>query len=411
MKQYIQKICLLFIFLSNTYAQDSLNCRLLTTSGDLVRAYCLAVQDDYIFCGMHNEFTILEASDIYNLNIVYKDTLEERELESIVVKDSLVFLGTDEGLLILNVTDINRPEMISKLATKEHIVRVFLKDTYAYLGTINYAFLMIDISDPANPFEIGRVDENIDDCWGFDVKDSLLFVASEDTDLKIFNITDPANILEVANVKLEYGSTASGVKVNGDVVYVSRPCTCGLYAFDISDLDNIKQLDYLENAGGHSIIIEDNYIYTSGSNVIDISDPANLKLVGKYFQGGSGYDIFVRDKIMFIPGQTSIYFIEFLEPITSINKDLVQYKFNLSQNYPNPFNPTTTINYELPVSNKVTLTIYDVLGREIKTLVSKKQTAGKYKVTFDASAFSSGIYYYTLKTDQFKQSRKMVLLK
>ena len=85
--------------------------------------------------------------------------------------------------------------------------------------------------------------------------------------------------------------------------------------------------------------------------------------------------------------------------------------FKLDQNYPNPFNPTTTITYELPVSNKVTLTVYDVLGREVKTLVNKKQTTGKYKVTFDGQDLPSGVYLYVLKTEQATQTRKMILLR
>jgi Secretion system C-terminal sorting domain len=86
--------------------------------------------------------------------------------------------------------------------------------------------------------------------------------------------------------------------------------------------------------------------------------------------------------------------------------------FALSQNYPNPFNPSTIINYELRIMNEVKLVVYDVLGRKIKTLVNKTQPAGKYKVTFDASGFASGVYYYKLKAgDKFEQTRKMLLLR
>lgn len=86
--------------------------------------------------------------------------------------------------------------------------------------------------------------------------------------------------------------------------------------------------------------------------------------------------------------------------------------FSLSQNYPNPFNPITSINYELPVNTEVELNIYNLLGQKIAELVSKQQPAGNYKVEWDASVFTSGIYFYRLKTNAgFVQTKKLILLK
>ncbi len=86
-------------------------------------------------------------------------------------------------------------------------------------------------------------------------------------------------------------------------------------------------------------------------------------------------------------------------------------KFGLYQNYPNPFNPVTTINYDLPVSAYVKLTVFDVLGKEIKTLVNEKQSAGKYKVDFDGTDIPSGVYFYRLESGSFVQAKKMILVK
>ncbi len=86
-------------------------------------------------------------------------------------------------------------------------------------------------------------------------------------------------------------------------------------------------------------------------------------------------------------------------------------KFNLEQNYPNPFNPTTTIKYSIPNSDYVTLKIYNVLGKEITTLVNNNQSAGNYEINFDASNLTSGIYIYQLNAGNNIQIKKMVLLK
>ncbi|MGE5399594.1 MAG: glycosyl hydrolase family 18 protein [Ignavibacteriales bacterium] len=92
------------------------------------------------------------------------------------------------------------------------------------------------------------------------------------------------------------------------------------------------------------------------------------------------------------------------------DRDAVPSGFALSQNYPNPFNPSTIINYEIPRGSKVTLTVYDLLGKEVAVLVNEEKSAGRYSVEFKAS-LSSGVYYYKLIAGEYSASRKMVILK
>jgi hypothetical protein len=92
--------------------------------------------------------------------------------------------------------------------------------------------------------------------------------------------------------------------------------------------------------------------------------------------------------------------------------------YNLSQNYPNPFNPATIIRFNVPETGKskmgngvIVLKVYDVIGREVVTLVNEKLNSGTYEATFDASKCTSGVYFYRLTADGFSETRKMVLLK
>jgi hypothetical protein len=86
-------------------------------------------------------------------------------------------------------------------------------------------------------------------------------------------------------------------------------------------------------------------------------------------------------------------------------------QFALEQNYPNPFNPATTINYTIPVSNHATITVKDILGKAIATIVNERKAAGSYSVKFDASDLVAGIYFYTLRAGEFQQTKKLIVIK
>lgn len=95
-----------------------------------------------------------------------------------------------------------------------------------------------------------------------------------------------------------------------------------------------------------------------------------------------------------------------IEPISNIAQN-----YTLSQNYPNPFNPTTTIKFQIPKLEFVNLKIYDLIGREIETLISENLNTGEYSVSWNASNFPSGMYFYKLYTDGFTETKKMLLIK
>ncbi len=102
------------------------------------------------------------------------------------------------------------------------------------------------------------------------------------------------------------------------------------------------------------------------------------------------------------------------DPLTSIayTNSQIPKQFNLEQNYPNPFNPSTTINYELQITNYVTLKVFDLQGKEVQMLVNKKQSAGSYSAEFNGVNLSSGIYFYTLFLNGATvDTKKMLLIK
>lgn len=93
------------------------------------------------------------------------------------------------------------------------------------------------------------------------------------------------------------------------------------------------------------------------------------------------------------------------------NKSILPTKFELSQNYPNPFNPSTTIKYQVPQNSFVNVSVFDILGNQVKTLVNEEKAAGSYDLKFDASNIPSGVYFYKIQTSSFTQTKKMILMK
>jgi hypothetical protein len=112
-----------------------------------------------------------------------------------------------------------------------------------------------------------------------------------------------------------------------------------------------------------------------------------------------------------LSGLSQIFYASnFSVPVINITTE-VPGKYSLMQNYPNPFNPMTNVNFSIINSGNVKLVVYDIQGREVQTLVNERLQPGKYEVTFDGSALSSGVYFYKLISGSFSETKRMLLIK
>ncbi|KAA3661147.1 MAG: T9SS C-terminal target domain-containing protein, partial [Calditrichaeota bacterium] len=130
--------------------------------------------------------------------------------------------------------------------------------------------------------------------------------------------------------------------------------------------------------------------------------------------GVSGEDIAIAPDgtVYLAAGEHGLIAYAFSKTTTIVAEDSpVPNDFALSQNYPNPFNPSTTIKFSLPKASFVTLKIYNMLGVEVATLVEGRKPAGRHAITFKATNLASGLHYYTLTAGEYRQSRKMLLLR
>jgi hypothetical protein len=162
----------------------------------------------------------------------------------------------------------------------------------------------------------------------------------------------------------------------------------------------------LNHNAGSSSALYDHLLYDGYNNIF-----APLTLTPEQ---GIRKTSWAGGKTAFIASQNGYLFAYSPNDPNDVDDDLnfkEQITYSLYQNYPNPFNPSTTISWQIPKAGFVTLKIYDVLGREVLTLVNEEQSASKHDVTLDATKFSSGVYFYQLTTGNFISTKKMMLIK
>ncbi|MEO8233457.1 MAG: SBBP repeat-containing protein, partial [Ignavibacteriota bacterium] len=202
----------------------------------------------------------------------------------------------------------------------------------------------------------------------------------------------------------------------GDSVWVRR------YNGEANDIDEgiALAVDKTGNlfVAGYSSNVMTAFDYTTIKYTPDGTEDWTIKYTNSDFAGSSeeptGMFVDTLSNI-YITGMSALDYatVKYIQTPTSVGSTLSQIPtvFSLEQNYPNPFNPNTTISYQLPISGQVTLKVYDVLGDEVATLVNEENPAGFYKVEFDASKLSSGIYFYKIQFEKFVETKKMILLK
>lgn len=117
------------------------------------------------------------------------------------------------------------------------------------------------------------------------------------------------------------------------------------------------------------------------------------------------------DVVVSLEEQTTVNFKLTSDTPVEVNESIIAPRYQLTQNYPNPFNPSTTIKFSILERSDVKLRVYDILGKEIKLLINEELNPGEYSVQFIGDNLTSGLYFYELSTNKFKQTRKMLLLK
>lgn len=322
---------------------------------------------------------------------------------------------------------------------------------YLYLNGCNSSFgegtVIVDISNPTTLVKRGSWngeyvhDSRIlrDTIWAANIYDASNGGTGS---IYIINATNKDNPVLINSWVNNPTPGPHNLAITGDRKYalvtdeIPTPSPRVLKIWNIQNLNNVTFVTQWQPTGiapnpgsvVHNVEIYGNYAliahYSAGVRLVDISNPAAPTEVAWYdtytnnnnqnYNGCWGVFMFPSGKIVASDRQTGLYVLR-----TSVNvltgmsgNQEIPTSFELKQNYPNPFNPSTRIEYNLSKASYVSLKVYDVTGKQVAVLADKYQLAGNHVVSYDAGRLTSGVYFYTLRTDNgFTETKRMVLAK
>lgn len=422
------------------------------TGGNLYSAlwgYVAPNGREYAILGCYNGtafYDITDSANIVEVGFIPGPNNNWREMKVFSNYCYVVSEASNSKIQIINLANLpNSVSLVgtSNMASHSSTHSISQDGPYLYLHGCNNSFgqgvTVVDLTNPTAPVKRGGWNTHY-------VHDSRV---RNDT-IYACNIYDPPGTITVINATNKDNLTTITSWVNNPNPFPHNAAlTAGrtyiyttdetstppgkLKVWNISNLSNVTfvtnwQPTGITNSIVHNVEIYGNYAlvahYTAGIRLLNISNPVAPIEVAWYdtypsnnnntFNGCWGVYMFPSGKIIGSDRQTGLYVVKPTIPLVGINDPVnnVPDKFELKQNYPNPFNPSTRIDFSLSKASYVKLKVFDVLGREVAILADEFRQAGSYSISYDAGRLSSGIYYYTLQTDNgFSETKKMVLNK
>lgn len=228
-------------------------------------------------------------------------------------------------------------------------------------------------------------------------------------DLQIYHVGDPSLSIEITSSyetsSYNYDEFEPSGVIVGKVQDNEMENIPNVFLY-IENTDN----DYSNLEGEYNIVVTD-----SGNYTLKIEGPDSLDLIWSIFINSEFNSN--SDSVTLPVSIGQITTVDFVAPIDITGRkditinDNVPAEYNLGQNYPNPFNSLTTIYYSIPIKSFVNIKIYDMLGKELLTLINENKNPGRYSVNFDAGSLSTGIYLYKITAGEYKKTKKMLFLK
>jgi len=387
----------------------------------------------------------------------------------VVLKEEYAFVACMEGgLQVIDVSSPLSPEIVGFCEIDDRVELICVEGDYAYVNVSyrredlrwNDVIAAFDISDPANPRFISRTDP-LSNPRDIAVKDGYIFVTCYSGGLRVYDFTNPHSPLFRNHLDL---NNSLGMEIVGDYAFIARNDYheeenfngCGLtivninnprnptvvgssvfgYARDVAvygdyahvrcsssyriiDVSNPRepQQIYERNdlPGAYKIDVVENRAYLAGTGlyVLDITNPEDVQLLDHFYSPKIENLVGTGSFVFGVAGDKGLLTFD-LDGNYEVDRNEIEKhpeSFRLFSAYPNPFNSMTRITYSLPVASLVSLQLYDLVGREIRTLTAENQQAGFHSVNLNANNLPSGLYFIRLKASDQVFTQKVMLIR
>jgi choice-of-anchor B domain-containing protein len=392
-------------------------------------------------------YDITDTANIHEVDFVPGVNSGWREMKVFSSYAYVVSEGTNSRLQIMALQYL--PDSVSLVATysyagytKTHSISQ--SGPYLYLnggdntfgGTNQGGTTILDITNPQAPVKRGQwTTQYVHDCR---VVNDTMYAANINngpiTVINVINKDAPVTVNSWMNNPNPFPHNCA-LPNNRRYIYTTDETSSPngkLKVWDKQNLSNVLlvttwQPTNITTAIVHNVEIYNNLAvvahYTAGIRIIDITNPTAPTEIAWYdtfpssnsaqFSGCWGVFMFPSSgKIIGSDMSGGLFVIKMgSTPVGITNNQTIPQSFSLKQNYPNPFNPSTTIEYNIPKNEYVTVKVFDALGKQVAILADEYKTAGSYKVNYDANALTSGIYFYTINAGSFTETKKMMLVK
>ncbi len=351
--------------------------------------------------------------------------------KEITFSENVGYIGYDFGMRIIDFEDPLSPVELYNYNNGLPVHSIDIQGIYAFLTVRQEGFQILDISDLQNPIFLSSHDTP--SCANYiTVHDTIAYVTDNyagNGGLNIFNVSDVQNPIFLGS----YSSPgyANKVEIYSSIAYVCDRLE-GLQIIDVSDPQNLLYIDTIlphsDSDIVDALVIGDHLLVSDQAwNEIltyEISDPENPILMASYLSNLPSGKLTLYEDWLIVTNYHYGVSIHDYESLTPIETYVIQKSDFQIKNYPNPFNPTTIISFSLQNISNVELSIYNIKGQRVKTIVNEKLEQGLHKIIWDGTnsngkAVNSGIYFYKLclhpdssgKAGNFQKVKKMILLR
>jgi hypothetical protein len=403
---------------STMFSQDNLNTTLMGIFDTGGSALSVAVSGNYAYVADSSDgLRIVDiSSPSHPMEVGFLES--DRFAEDVAVSGSYVYVAGDSGMLIIDVSTPSDPIEVGFIKTGDKARDVAVNDSCVFVVG-NTGLHIIDVSTSSNPIEAGFLGPYTGHDQGISVSGSYAYIAYGSSGFQIVDISTPSEPAPVGHFNTGGGiwNDCRSVTVGGNYAYLADFLVGGLFIVDVSTPSDPVQIGRFSGYGFVDVTVSDSYVYVtnsgSGLHIIDVSTPSSPAQVGTFNTSGSAQGVDVYGCYVYIAdgsGGLCIIRNDLLLSTEHESPSLPQ-SLSLHQNYPNPFNPVTTIRYDLPQLSKVSLIVFDILGREVVRLVDGYEEPGYHQAQWNGREVPSGTYIGRLVTPGYSKSIKMVLLK